>query len=78
MLLKVDSALKANNIFARRYFWPSVNTYKTICPDAAQCPLSEDISNRILCLPLYYSLAIEDIKTIAENVVEIVGRCLYR
>ena len=48
MLLKVDSALKANNVFARRYFWPSVNTYKAICPDAAQCPMSEDTANRIL------------------------------
>ena len=72
MLEKVDSALKANNIFARRYFWPSVNTYKTICPDAAQCPFSEDIANRILCLPLYYTFSQEDVKAIAENVQEIV------
>ena len=73
MLLKVDSALRANNIFARRYFWPSVNTYKTICPDAAQCPMSEDIANRILCLPLYYSLPFKDVKAIAGNVMEMVG-----
>ena len=72
LLEKVDSALKSNNIFARRYFWPSVNTYKTICPEAAQCPLSEDIANRILCLPLYYTLSQEDVKAIAENVREVV------
>lgn len=72
LLVKVESALKANNIFARRYFWPSVNTYKTICLDAARCPLSEDISNRILCLPLYYTLPVEDVKAIAENIKEIV------
>ena len=74
MLLNVDSALKANNIFARRYFWPSVNTYKTICPDAEQCPLSEDIANRVLCLPLYYSLQNEDVETIAEDVKGMVIR----
>ena len=73
MLLKVDSALKTNNIFARRYFWPSVNTYKTICPDAAQCPESEDIANRILCLPLYYSLSIAHVESIALNVKEIIA-----
>ena len=72
MLLKVDSALKANNIFARRYFWPSVNTYKTICPDAEQCPLSEDVANRILCLPLYFSLSIMQIDLIAKCLKEVV------
>ena len=74
LLEKVDSVLKANNIFARRYFWPSVNTYKTICPqDGGACPLSEDIANRILCLPLYYTLSTEDVKAIAENVKEVVS-----
>lgn len=72
MLLKVDAALKENNVFARRYFWPSVNTYKTICPTAEACPVSEDIANRILCLPLYYTLPCEDIKAIAESVGDIV------
>ena len=74
LLEKVDSALKANNIFARRYFWPSVNTYKTICPDdEGVCPLSEDIANRILCLPLYYTLSTSNVKEIAKNVMEVVG-----
>ena len=68
MLLKVDAALKENNVFARRYFWPSVNTYKTICPNAEVCPRSEAIANRIMCLPLYYSLPIEYIRAIAELV----------
>ena len=71
LLEKVDSELKANNIFARRYFWPSVNTYKTICPDALSCPVSEDVANRILCLPLYNTLSRENVKAIAENVKEI-------
>ena len=69
-LLGVDSALRKSNVFARRYFWPSVNTYKTICPDAEACPISEDIANRILCLPLYYTLPVEDVQAIAENVKE--------
>lgn len=72
-LLKVEAGLKAKNVFARRYFYPSVNTYKKICPDAASCPHSEDISNRILCLPLYWTLSEDAVKTIAECVKEIVG-----
>lgn len=50
-----------------------MNTYKTICPDAEACPISEDIANRILCLPLYYTLPMGTIKGIAENVVEVAG-----
>ena len=73
LLDKIDFGLKANNIFARRYFWPSVNTYKSIFPhDEGKCPISEDVAQRILCLPLYYSLLVEDVKAIAENVKEIV------
>lgn len=70
LLLKVDAALKSINVFARRYFYPSVNTYKTICPDAVSCPLSEDISNRILCLPLYYTLSEKEVSVIAEKILE--------
>lgn len=73
LLGKIDSGLKADNIFARRYFWPSVNTYKTICSNVAQCIVSEDIANRILCLPLYYALSMENVAAIAENVKELVG-----
>ena len=75
LLGKIDSGLNANNIFARRYFWPSVNTYKSICPhDEGKCPISEDIAQRILCLPLYYMLPVEDVKAIAENVKEAAGK----
>ena len=71
LLGKIDSGLKANNIFARRYFWPSVNKYKTICPDVLPCLLSEDVANRILCLPLYYTLSFEEVRAIAGNVREV-------
>lgn len=73
-LVGVDSALRKCNVFARRYFWPSVNTYKTICSDAEACSISEDIANRILCLPLYYTLPIDNVRRIAENVKESIVR----
>jgi dTDP-4-amino-4,6-dideoxygalactose transaminase len=59
-LLEIESALKKNNIYPRRYFYPSVNTYTKII-EYQSCPISEDISTRILCLPLYYKLSIEKI-----------------
>jgi dTDP-4-amino-4,6-dideoxygalactose transaminase len=72
-LLRVDSALKTVNVYTRRYFWPSVNKYRSICADAEECPISEDIASRILCLPLYRTLAGDEVRMIAENVKEVLG-----
>ncbi|MDR0724602.1 MAG: DegT/DnrJ/EryC1/StrS family aminotransferase, partial [Prevotellaceae bacterium] len=54
-LLKVEKALNSQGIFPRRYFYPSVNTFNCIVP-YFPCYRSEDVSKRILCLPLYYDL----------------------
>ena len=70
-LLKVQAKLNENYIFPRRYFWPSVNTFTKIVPYVPM-PISEDIASRILCLPLYYTLDIEDIN----RIVTIVINCL--
>jgi dTDP-4-amino-4,6-dideoxygalactose transaminase len=63
-LLEVEKTLAAEQIFPRRYFYPSVNTYTKIV-QYQPCPVSEDISKRILCLPLYFSLPMDDIRQIA-------------
>jgi len=64
-LLKVEAALNKENILPRRYFHPSVNTYTDIVK-YQECPISEDISKRILCLPLYAELETSDVKNICE------------
>ena len=64
-LLKVEAALASEKIFARRYFYPSLNTLTDIVPYQPM-PISEDISKRILCLPLYKSLAMDDVDKIIE------------
>ena len=69
-LLKIDAALQKENVFARRYFYPSVNTYTKLGIGAA-CPISEDISGRILCLPLYYTLSEDAVRIIAEYVRDV-------
>ena len=63
-LLRVEKALQAEKIFARRYFYPSLNTFTDIVQYVAM-PHSEDIASRILCLPLYYTLAKEEVERIA-------------
>jgi hypothetical protein len=62
-LLKVENALNAENVFPRRYFYPSVNTYNNISVYQPS-PVSEDIAKRILCLPLYLNLSLADLEII--------------
>jgi dTDP-4-amino-4,6-dideoxygalactose transaminase len=65
-LLSVQKSLNENNIFPRRYFYPSLNTlnYVGLC----QMPISESISKRILCLPLYVGLNISDVNKIVKMI----------
>lgn len=53
-LLIAESKLKEKEIFARRYFYPSLSNLPYV--DSIAMPISEDISRRILCLPLYKDL----------------------
>lgn len=55
-LLRVEKYLNEYKIYPRRYFYPSVNTYSKITKPQT-CIISGDISERILCLPLYHKLA---------------------
>lgn len=64
-LLKVEEALNNKNIFPRRYFYPSVNTFTKVVK-YEPCPVSENIALRILCLPLYLELKKTDVELIAE------------
>lgn len=64
-LLEIEKALNAESIFPRRYFYPSVNTYTKIVAPSTM-PVSEDISARIMCLPLYYNLKREEIDKICD------------
>lgn len=53
-LLNVKASLNSLNIFPRRYFYPSLNLLPYV--NGQSCPVSESISKRILCLPLYHDL----------------------
>ena len=54
-LLNVFDELNKNNIFPRRYFYPSLNNLPYL-KEHISCPVSEDISLRIACLPLFVGL----------------------
>lgn len=61
-LLLVQKLLNENQIFPRRYFYPSLNTIEYI--NRISMPISESISSVILCLPLYVELDSKHLKNI--------------
>ena len=54
--------LNANNIFPRRYFYPSLNNLPYLNP--IEMPNSDDISKMVLCLPLSYNVSYKDLELI--------------
>jgi dTDP-4-amino-4,6-dideoxygalactose transaminase len=70
-LIDVQNALNKQNIFPRRYFYPSLNTLnytkKSIMIN------SEDIASRILCLPIFESFENEEQENIIENINKIIN-----
>lgn len=59
--------LTAINVNARRYFYPSLNTL-SFYANYHSCPISEKISNSILCLPTYFELLEDEIETISNHI----------
>lgn len=63
-LQSVVNDLNHNQVFPRRYFYPSLNTLSFI--KGQYCPISEDFSSRILCLPLSAEITEEEISKVCQ------------
>lgn len=62
LLLSTQKKLNQNNIFPRRYFYPSLNKIQFV--NGNSMPISEEISSRILCLPLSTSIETQQLEII--------------
>lgn len=58
--LKCIKVLAENDIATRRYFYPSLSRVLPYV-NPVKMPISENISKRVLCLPLFYDLTLEDV-----------------
>ncbi|MDO6439157.1 DegT/DnrJ/EryC1/StrS family aminotransferase [Cyclobacterium sp. 1_MG-2023] len=63
LLLNIKNKLGQHEISCRRYFYPSLNELDYVNGDA---PISQNLSRRILCLPLYYDLSFSEQQLICE------------
>lgn len=63
LLWKCIETLKVQEIFVRRYFYPSLSKVLPYL-ESTDMPVTEDIARRIMCLPLYYDLTLEEVDLI--------------
>jgi len=54
-LLKVEEILNKQDIYPRRYFYPSLDTLEYL-QNCQICEISQNISQKILCLPVFVGL----------------------
>jgi dTDP-4-amino-4,6-dideoxygalactose transaminase len=57
-LKKKMELFRENDILPRRYFYPSLNELPFV--DPCDCPVSSAVSRKVICLPLYHDLSLED------------------
>lgn len=63
--------LSEQNIFARKYFYPLTSAfpvYQGLCT-IQETPIASEISDQILCLPLYADLSVDDVDRICDVIL---------
>lgn len=70
LLLKIKLELDSNEIFSRRYFYPSLaNSLPYL--EHRNFVITDDIAKRVLCLPLYYDLSFEEVDLICRLILRV-------
>ena len=70
LLLKLKTELDKNEIFTRRYFYPSLAAALPYLPKE-ELAITDDIAKRALCLPLFYDLTEEEVEYICRMILRI-------
>ncbi|MFH1196295.1 MAG: DegT/DnrJ/EryC1/StrS family aminotransferase [bacterium] len=69
----VYAELKKNNIFVRRYFYPLISqfpSYKGLeSAKPENLPVAEEITKKVLCLPIYPDLPLADNRSIIDVII---------
>lgn len=70
---EVYEKLKAENIVARKYFYPLINSFDCYKDydfyGSEKTPVAKYISDRVLTLPMYADLSMEDVDRICEIII---------
>jgi len=68
MLLKAKELLNKKQIFPRRYFYPALSSLKYV--QKSSTSVADDVSKRVLCLPLHQGLTKKEVKQISSLIVK--------
>ncbi len=68
---EVFGKLKTENIYARKYFYPLTNSFECYKGrfDVGKTPVAKYIADRVLTLPLYADLALDDVDRICDIIL---------
>ncbi len=70
-VIELMSSLRDSGVFARRYFYPSLDSVAALEATSTVCPESRKLAERIVCLPIYSGLKAEEIEMISKKVSEV-------
>lgn len=69
-LLAAQARLEKSQIYTRRYFYPSLSKLDYLA-HTALTPISDEIAERILCLPLYHDLTMEEVSYVCRLLLRV-------
>lgn len=69
--LSVKKALEAEEIFPRRYFYPTLSTLDYVKAETST-PIADDCAARILCLPLYFELNPKQQEIVCKMIINLI------
>ena len=64
-MLKCMKFLQENDVFTRRYFYPSLASALKFLPTKSLA-ITDKVSKKVLCLPLFYELTVDEVKKISD------------
>jgi dTDP-4-amino-4,6-dideoxygalactose transaminase len=70
LLIKCMAYLSDRQIFTRRYFYPSLASSVPYLEDQI-LNVTDDVSKRVLCLPLYTDLTLEEVEMICRLMLRV-------
>ena len=67
---ELSDILKSHNIYSRKYFYPISNEFDCYEGCKGETPIAKDVSERVLALPLYPDLGMQNVERICKIIRE--------
>ena len=67
---ELSDILKSHNIYSRKYFYPISNEFDCYEGCTGETPIAKDVSERVLALPLYPDLGMQNVERICKIIRE--------